>query len=188
MKLHYAGFNNCFRRAQGTFVAGEARLRFVVAKTGRVDHVWVVQSDLGSWEVEDCLVQAARFLEFPRPDGDARARFDFPFRWNTPNRRLSLGVDANWGYATLREHRQGLWQCRRNHGYEQAFTMTMYVGRKGQVLASGVASEEPASDTFAGCMVELLRGVKFPNPGSRIVKYVTLVENLPAERLFNPRR
>ncbi|MCB9538773.1 MAG: energy transducer TonB [Myxococcales bacterium] len=173
-----AGFRNCFRRAPGAFVAGEVLLQFVVAPNGRVDKVWVAQSDLGSWAVEDCLVQTARFLEFPRPMGGGPARFVFPFGWNERARRLTAPIDEAWGYETLRKGRGAIDACREQHGFAGPFHVTAYVGRKGHVMSAGLHAPKPAGD-FAACAVTALGEMGFPNPGSRIVKYQALVEDLP---------
>ncbi len=175
-----AGFRNCFRHTAGTFVAGNVLLQFVVAPTGRVQTVWIAESDLGSWPVEDCLLQAARFLEFPRPSGGGPARFAFPFSWNERASRLSSPIGVEWGYEALRGKRVLFDACRERNRFKGAFHLTVYIGRKGQVLSAGFHADHPAGD-FAACAVTALNDVPFPNPGGRIVKYQTLMEDLPDE-------
>ena len=177
MQQQAAGFNNCMRKNAGSFVSGEARLRFVVGQRGRVEQVWVARADLGSWAVEDCLVQSARFLEFPPPQG-GRARFDFPFRWNEVGARLAERVDEGWGYGELVKHRPEVERCRKLHGFDAPFRITAYVGRKGQALSVGMHAETRPSDEFVACAVHAVEAVKFPDPGHRVVKYQALVEDL----------
>lgn len=177
MQQHAAGFNNCFKRASGSYVSGTARLRFVVGASGRVEHVWVAQSDLGSWAIEDCMVQTARFLEFPVPAG-GRARFDFPFRWNEAGSRLAQGLDEGWGYPALRRERESIERCRQLHGFDAPFRITAYVGRKGQALSVGMHAEQRVPERFVACAVHAVETVGFPDPGHRVVKYVALVEDL----------
>lgn len=179
MNEHMAGFNNCFSRAEGSFVAGEVQLSFEVAPTGRVSSVHVSESDLGSWKVEDCLVQTASFLEFPRPDGGGPARFIFPFTWNEPARRLSKPVDETWGYETLRTNRALIRKCRETHRFEGPFHLTAYVGPRGTVLAVGFHAKRAPTKEFPACIVQAIEPIVFPDPGSRPVKYRALVEDLP---------
>lgn len=174
-----AGFNNCFGRSEGSFVSGEVQLSFVVAPTGRVSSVHVSESDLGSWKVEDCLVQTGSFLEFPRPEGGGPAKFIFPFTWNERARRLALPVNEAWGYATLRKHRDLIRGCRTTHGFDGPFHLTMYVGPRGNVLATGFHAKSAPSKNFPVCVVQTLAPVRFPDPGARTVKYRALVEDLP---------
>lgn len=179
MNEHMAGFNNCFTRAEGSFVAGEVQLSFVVAPNGRVDSVHVSESDLGSWKVEDCLVQTASFMEFPRPDGGGPAKFIFPFTWNEQARRLSKPVNEAWGYETLRANRKLVRDCRAAHRFDGPFHLTMYVGPRGNVLSVGFHAKRAPTKEFPACIVQAIGPITFPDPGSRTVKYRALVEDLP---------
>lgn len=180
MNQHMAGFRNCFHRAEtGSYVSGNVLLNFVVGADGRVESVWVSRSDLGAWRIEDCLVATARYLEFPPPRGGGRARFAFPFAWNPAGARLSTPIEPAWGYPTLREHRAEIDACRRSHGFDGDFNLTVYVGRRGRVLAAGLDSDRAPGETFPACVVQLVEGLTFPDPGSRVVKYRVLVENVP---------
>lgn len=179
MQANMSGFNNCFRRAAGRFVSGRVDTRFLIAADGRVDQVFIARSNLGSWRVEDCIVQTARFFEFPPPEGGPRAKFDYPFTWNLSAVRLTRPVNEAWGYPTLRKHRRQFQRCRRAHNFEAPFRLTVYVGRKGKPLSVGFDADEAPGDGFAGCVVQLVEDMKFPNPGQRSVKYQALVEDLP---------
>lgn len=178
METHMAGFNNCFKQVGGSFVSGEVQLSFEVNTDGRVKVVFVSQSSLGSFAVEDCLVQTARFLEFPPPEGGP-ARFIYPFTWNEPGRRLTQPVESSWGYAAVRKHRDAIRKCRTTHRFEGQFTLTAYVGAKGRVLSAGFHSLAPPGDRLPACVAETVGGITFPDPGAAIYKYSLLVEDLP---------
>lgn len=180
MEEQQGGFNNCFRQAPDAFISGHVELTFVVKATGRVEDVFVSQSDLGSLTAEDCLVQTAKFLEFPPPAG-GRARFAYPFEWNEPGRRLSQPVEVQWGYSTLADHRELYERCRAKYDYQAPFNLTVYVGRLGSVLSAGYDSGSGPGVNFPSCVVDVTKGLRFPNPGNRIVKFHSLVEHLPDE-------
>lgn len=174
------GFNNCFRQVQDSFVSGHVELTFVVRETGRVQDVFVAKSDLGALTAEDCLVQTAKFLEFPAPAG-GKARFGFPFDWNEPGRRLSQPIEIQWAYPTLADKRELYERCRSKYGYQGPFNLTVYVGRLGAVLNAGYDSGTGPGVDFPSCVVDVTRGLRFPNPGNRVVKFRALVEHLPDE-------
>lgn len=180
MDEQQAAFNHCFRSAPDAFISGHVELTFVVTGAGRVDDVFVSKSNLGALKAEDCLVQTARYLEFPPPSG-GKARFAFPFEWNEAGRRLSQPVEVAWGYSVLASHRELYERCRTKYKYDGPFNLTIYVGRLGAVLSSGYDSGTGPGVDFPSCVVDVTNGLRFSNPGNRIVKYKSLVEHLPDE-------
>ena len=171
MNQNMAGFNNCFSQASASYISGDVQLDFIVDPQGRVETVSIGNSTLGSWKVEDCMLQTARYFEFPPPRGNGRARFAFPFKWNAAGQRLTVSVDESWGYEALRTHEPVINACRSAHHFKDPFTLTIYVGRRGQVLSAGFHSKTPPSDGFPACVVQSLVDLMFPDPGQRIIKY-----------------
>ena len=172
------GFQVCFERNAGTFVAGKVVLEFDVARDGVVAKVWVAESDLGDWRVESCLAETAGFLRFPRPFGGGPAHVAYPFSWNERGRRLATDVPIDWGYPTLREGDAALRACRDAHGFAGPFHLTTYIGRKGQVLSAGLHTARPAP-AFTACISEAVRALTFPDPGARIYRFRAVVEDVP---------
>lgn len=175
-----AGFNNCFRKSPGGFVSGEVHLAFVVDPRGRVEQISIARSDLGAWQIEDCLLKAGQFLVFPPPRGNARAKFAYPLLWNQAGDRLALPMQPAWGYGALTASKGSIERCRRQHGFNDDFNVTVYVGRLGQVVSAGFDSEvAPQDPALPGCMVSAVEAMRFPDPGGRVVKYRALVEYAP---------
>jgi hypothetical protein len=177
VKAQQAGFDNCFRRATGQFLAGDVYVQFVVGAGGRVQQASVQRSELGSWVVEDCLIETAFFLEFPPPVG-GEATFAYPFAGPTVGRRLTQAVDPAWGYETIRGARKAINRCRSEYGYQGPFHITVYVGPLGVVLDAGFDALDRPKREFPACVHSTVRGLRFPNPGNRTVKYRTIVETL----------
>ncbi len=59
------------QRAPGDFIGGEVLIALDVQPDGSVGEARIAKSDLGSWEVEDCLLDEAGAIEFDPPDGGA---------------------------------------------------------------------------------------------------------------------
>lgn len=177
VRQHQAGFDNCFRRATGQYLAGDVYVQFVIGQNGRVKLASVQRSELGSWVVEDCLVETAGFLEFPPPTG-GDATFAYPFAGPQVGRRLVQAVDAAWGYETVRAARKAINRCRAEYGYQDPFHLTVYVGPLGAVLDAGFDALDRPRREFPACVHSVVRGLRFPNPGNRTVKYRTIVETL----------
>lgn len=171
------GFQNCFRQVGATFVSGEVQLTVTVKANGRVERAFVTRSDLGELTAEECLADTAGYLEFPPPAG-GKARFAYPLRWNEPGRRLSSPTEVAWGYQVLAHNRQRFQDCRDRYTFRGPFTLTTYVGRMGLVLHAGYDGPVPAASEFPGCVVGLLKSLRFPNPGERVFKYRVTVEEL----------
>jgi hypothetical protein len=177
VQAQQAGFDNCFRRSSGQYLAGDVYVQFVIGKQGRVNLASVQRSELGSWVVEDCLIETATFLEFPPPVG-GEATFAYPFAGPTVGRRLVQAVDPAWGYETIRGARKAINRCRAEYGYQGPFHITVYVGPLGVVLDAGFDALDRPRREFPACVHSTVRGLRFPNPGNRTVKYRTIVETL----------
>lgn len=63
--------------AQGQHREGEVRVRFTIAKNGRVSEAAVQRSTLRQPRVERCIVEAVRRWEFPRPPRPRTVIFPF---------------------------------------------------------------------------------------------------------------
>ena len=152
-------------------------VEFAVDRSGRVENAGVVRSDLGSWKVEDCLIETAGFLAFPRPEG-GKTRFAYTFPGPTVGKRLVRTVDPAWGYPTLRSARRPINDCRRRYQYEGPFHITAYVGPLGEVLDAGFDAKQAPPRELAACVVGVVRGLRFPAGGREVTKYRALIENL----------
>lgn len=173
-----AGLDNCKRRAAGPFVSGVVRLQFVLDERGRTETVFVADSDVGSYKVEDCLLQTARFLEFPVPPDSGRTQFVRSIPINEAARRISLPQPESWGYTALRARRDAFRTCRTRYSYQGPFHLTLYVGGRGRVLSAGFHARNITPEGFAACVVQVAEETEFPGAGDRVVRYRALVELL----------
>lgn len=174
-----AGFNTCGRKASGAFVGGVARLMFLLDPRGRVEHVYVAESDVGSLEVERCLLTAARFMEFPVPPKSGRTRFVRAFPVNPAARGTVPEQPEPWAYPTIRGRRDAIRRCRADYGYDGPFHLTAFIGGRGRALSAGFHARHNTPDDFAECVVRVIEETTFPDTGGQVVKYRALVEFLP---------
>src|SRR5687768_12256613 len=68
---HVRSMSACYDRAGEAqrYASGDVLLRFFVSSAGEVSNVLVVESTLGNYPVERCLVVEGRKLRFPAPGG-----------------------------------------------------------------------------------------------------------------------
>jgi len=174
-----AAFRNCGASLPGAFVSGVARIMFLLDEKGRVQKAFTIESDVGSLKVEQCLLTAARFMEFPVPSGSGPARFVRPFPINQAARGMARPQAESWGYAAVRGRRDAIRTCRTQYGYDGPFHLTTYVGGRGRALSAGFHSRQPTPDGFSDCVVGVIEETTFPDVGGAVVKHRLLVEFLP---------
>ncbi len=175
---HMVGFETCQSRGAGHFVSGAAIVQFSIGGDQRVERVHVIDSSLGSWAIEQCLLQAARFLTFPLPKDADRGEFRYPFSFNEVAERITVPKPESWGYASLGAQRAGFNGCRSRYGFDGPFHITAYISSTGRPRSVGFHSRKPAPDDFASCVVNVTGEAKFPSTRGAIVKYRGLVEYL----------
>ena len=175
---HMVGFETCQSRGAGHFVSGAAIVQFSIGGDQREERVHVIDSSLGSWAIEQCLLQAARFLTFPLPKDADRGEFRYPFSFNEVAERITVPKPESWGYASLGAQRAGFNGCRSRYGFDGPFHITAYISSTGRPRSVGFHSRKPAPDDFASCVVNVTGEAKFPSTRGAIVKYRGLVEYL----------
>ena len=81
----------CYERAGKAreYAGGRVLLHFLVDGTGHAEDVWVVESSLGNYDVERCLVEFGRSVVFAAPSGHKSTTFDYPVEF-----RSTKGVDV----------------------------------------------------------------------------------------------
>ena len=82
---HFTRLSRCYEDAQPAtdFASGQVTLRFVVGLDGSTSSVHVRSSDLGSYEVERCLVAVASRIRFARPQGYGVASFEYSLEFRS---------------------------------------------------------------------------------------------------------
>jgi TonB family protein len=86
----------CYERAGKAreYAGGRVLLHFLVDGTGRPQDVWVVESSLGNYDVERCLVEVGRSVAFKAPSGHKSTTFDYPVEFRSTREMAVLEIDG----------------------------------------------------------------------------------------------
>jgi hypothetical protein len=160
------------------YLAGDVAFFMRVGQDGRVRYAYLEQSTLGDRETERCLLDTLTQAQWPEPEGgEAEVRKTMGF--DPPG---DVRLPADWSadrIAALLGGKEGetLAQCR--EGASGVFRVTAYVapaGKKdGKVLAAGVAPPSKEGAEKADCIVDAVKAMKMPSPGSYAAKVSFIV-------------
>jgi hypothetical protein len=155
---YFTRLSRCYEDAQPAtdFASGQVTLRFVVGLDGSTSSVHVRSSDLGSYEVERCLVAVASRIRFARPQGYGVASFEYSLEFRSTGAIpvVQLASDALAGALPAIGNRL-LEDCG-GLGINE-LRATLYVDRRGRVRSVGFGSPGPLDAERAACLVRSLR-------------------------------
>lgn len=148
----------CYRRAGHAqkYAGGQVTLRFIVRGDGKPRDVLVVANDLGNYDVERCLVDVARGVQFPPPDGRKATTFEYPVEFKSthevPMQDLdgSLKIDHD---VTAQMH--SLAGC--GPVAQSGASAIFYIGSGGTVASVGLAAESTLNEQAGACLVREMR-------------------------------
>jgi TonB family protein len=157
LKARFDDVRACYLRAGKAqeYAGGRVLLRFLVSGDGRAQDVWVVESSLGNYSVERCLVEVGRTVVFRAPSGHKATTFEYPveFRPTSPTTVLDIdGLKIDHDVAAFLPQLAACGPLAR-----EPVVVIIYIepnGFPGSVgLAAGVALDEDAGD----CAVQTIR-------------------------------
>ncbi len=136
-----------------------------VDATGAVAHAHLESSTLGDRATEQCMLRAIAAQRWPKPQGGqaglARKSFEFdPVNDGRPPTTWSPDRVAQ----TLAQAADTIAQCKQ--AVSGSFEATVYVDTDGKPLGVGVTPPDEAGDAATDCLVEALRALSYPSPGS----------------------
>ena len=177
---HFTKLSRCYDQAGEArdFAGGSVTLRFLIATDGRPTEVNVIESRLGSLEVERCLRSTALRIRFPRPHGHAAATFEYSLEFRStgeiPVVDLPGDAAARALHALLARVNAG---CR-ELGVEE-LAATLYIDRQGRVRSVGFASDKPIPEVSEGCVAKEIRGSRIPVDvqGSAVARTLIALRN-----------
>jgi hypothetical protein len=147
------------------FLGGHVKFALRISLEGNVKWAYLAESTLGDRDTERCMLNVAKSARWPLPqegEGQAQRAFDFD---PSPDVRDAVPWGADRISKALAGSRAKLSQCTK--GAPGKYHATVYVQTNGSPLAAGVAPPDERGESAAvDCMVDVIKGMKFPSPGS----------------------
>lgn len=152
------------------YLAGDLRVFVRVGQDGRAKFAYFEEASIGDRDTEKCILQVLQRASWPKPKGgEAEVRKAFSF---APG---DAREPTNWAPAkvepSLTKAEEAIKKCRGTAG--GAFSVTAYVepdGKGGKVVAAGVASPHASGEEQADCIVNAVKSMPMPSPGSYAAK------------------
>jgi hypothetical protein len=156
-------FAQCFSNRYGELeiVGGEIELAFRVARDGSVLWVYPHASSIGDRITERCLLDSARSSRFPEPHG-GEAEFRYPLAFDPPE---DVRPPLNWDESRVSDQVATQARTVRSCG-SGPVSVTVYIGRGGDVMAAGAATTDPERADALDCVADAVREWTMPDPGS----------------------
>jgi hypothetical protein len=160
-------FNECLSQGSSRveFLGGHVKFAIRITLDGNAKWAYLSQSTLGDRETERCMLSAAKSARWPLPEegeGQAQREFDFD---PSPDVREAVPWGPDRISKALGSARAKLGHCaQRAPGKYQA---TVYVQTNGTPIAAGVAPPDERGESGpVDCMVDVIKAMRFPSPGS----------------------
>lgn len=158
MAGHMDEVRDCYGRAGRArrYAAGKVNLRFMVDGAGKPQDVLVISTDLGNYEVERCLVELGRRVQFPAPIGRKATTFEYPVEFLS-TRELqvqdledSMKVDRDVAAAM-----HSLAAC--GPVTATGASASFYIDPSGAIASVGLAGDSVFDEEAGACMVKEMR-------------------------------
>jgi hypothetical protein len=180
VRARWRELSRCYEAAGASrdFAGGAVRLRFRVGLDGHTTEAHVLESRLGSFEVERCLVDVGRTITFPRPQGGAVASVEYSMEFRSTGELPVVDLPEGELDAQLPGALRKLAADCERLGAD-ALTVTLYVDHHGAVRSVGMASSTPVEPEAAACVARSLRGwsVALPVDGRTLARATVTLRN-----------
>jgi TonB family protein len=173
----------CYGRAGKAqeYAGGRVVLRFLVGGDGHVHDVWVVESSLGNYAVERCVVAVGRHVVFTAPSGQRATTFDYPIEFRSTSEVEVLAVDGLKVDHDVAALLPQLAPCGRLA--RETVSAIVYVEPSGFPGSVGLAAEAALDESVGHCVVQTIRRWKMSTalPG-RVTRVSFSIPGALAER------
>jgi hypothetical protein len=158
-------------RKRVEYLGGDVKFFLRVSQDGSAKYVYLLDGTLGDRKTERCMLDAALSASWPQPDGgEAEVQkslgFDPPSNVRAPSEWSSDRVTA-----VLDAHAADVAKCKA--ASPGTYRVTAYVlpaGKGGQVAAVGMVPPNKDSEGTVDCLVDVVKKIKMPSPGSYAAK------------------
>lgn len=156
LEQHFEEIRGCYARAGKAqrYAGGKVLLKFFVAGDGRATDVLVIESTLGNYDAERCVVDVGRRITFDAPSGRKATTFEYPVEFRSTGQMGVLDVDGIKVERDVASFLPQLAACGRLS--EQDATGVMYIEPNGFPGSVGLASQAPIDEDTGDCMVQTI--------------------------------
>jgi len=149
------------------YFSGTVKFFLRVGEDGKTKWDYVESSTLGDYDAERCMLDAIEGTAWPKPiGGDATVERDLSF--DPGDARQPADWDPDKVAATLGKNKKELDKCV-SAAPNAKFQVTAYVaphGKNGKVVSVGVATSSKEGAAQVQCIVDAVKALKMPSPGS----------------------
>lgn len=143
------------------WVSGAIQFSFRVDAEGMVEDVHAIESDIGHHALESCIQAVLAQTQFPKPAGNATARFEWGLRVEPATARQPDPMDPEALDKVLKKHGGEIREtCELKR--RERFRITAYITRKGRVLSSGAVPKPTEAAEKLPCVLEELASLRMP--------------------------
>jgi TonB family protein len=155
---HFDDVRACYTRAGKAqrYAGGKVLLRFMVAGDGAAQDVWVLESSLGNYDVERCLVDVGRKIRFHAPSGGKPTTFEYPVEFRSESGVEILNVDGPKVDHDVAVLLPQLAACGRVA--EEVVSAMIYIEPNGSPGSVGLATAAAIDEDAGDCVVQTIRG------------------------------
>jgi hypothetical protein len=158
------------------FMGGEIRFALRIAQGGTATVAYLKESTLGDRDTESCMLGALRSASWPSPVGGKEGLAEGGFSFDpSADERPPVALEPERLGKELPKAKQALATCRASQG-AGPIKATLYIDTDGKPLSVGISSADPKGEAVASCVVDALRGMSFPSPGSYAGKVSLIAE------------
>jgi hypothetical protein len=163
----------CYQDSQKRveFLGGDVKFFLRVGQDGTAKWAYLSNATLGDRASERCMLDLAMGARWPTPEG-GEAEVQKSMGFDPPsNVRPPADWSADRVANAIGAHSSDVAKCKA--GASGAFRVTAYVepqGKSGKVAAAGIAPPNQDGESKADCLVEVVKKMKLPSPGSYAVK------------------
>ncbi|HVZ85461.1 MAG TPA: TonB family protein [Polyangia bacterium] len=155
---HFDDVRACYARAGKAqrYAGGKVLLRFMLAGDGAAQDVWVLESSLGNYDVERCLVDVGRKIRFHAPNGGKPTTFEYPVEFRSESGMDVLNVDGPKVDHDVAVLLPQLAACGRVA--EEVVSAMIYIEPNGVPGSVGLATAAALDEDAGDCVVQTIRG------------------------------
>jgi TonB family protein len=160
LQEHFEDIRGCYGRAGKAqrYAEGKVLLRFLVRGDGSSEDVLVIESSLGNYDVERCLVEVGRRISFHAPSGHKATTFEYPVEFRSTNQVPVLEIDGVKVERDLATFLPQLAAC--GPLTNESASAIIYIEPNGFPGSVGLAADAVLDEDVGDCVVQTIRGWK----------------------------